>query len=45
MRSSFRFARSKAALPYAMMAYERIVNSTGFPETLRIIIVGAAKKP
>jgi SAM-dependent methyltransferase len=39
------YGRAHAALFYPMMAYERIVNSTRFLETFRILIIGAAQKP
>ncbi|MGA9669176.1 MAG: class I SAM-dependent methyltransferase [Terracidiphilus sp.] len=38
------YGRAHAALFYPMMVYERIVNSTGFLETFRIIIIGSARK-
>jgi SAM-dependent methyltransferase len=38
------YGRAHAALFYPMMAYERIVNSTRFLETFRVIIIGTARK-
>jgi SAM-dependent methyltransferase len=39
------YGRAHAGLFYPMMAYERIVNSTRFFETFRIIIIGSSRKP